>query len=531
MDIEIYLFRFAILLCSFYVLYQVFLARDTHYQTNRLFLLFGIGTASLLPIAEIKYRIFIKGGIQPAFSNDFTPVKNETITTMGTIGQATQAIDWSFVVIAIYLGVATILLLRIGFQIGKMILLKKSGVHHNWQGMNICINPNIETPFTFYKTIYLKDTSILNDVNDGILRHESIHLSQKHWFDILLAELVIVVQWFNPLAWLYAQSVRQNLEFIADNGVLKSGHRMDKYIHSILCVTMGTEAIVLANYFRISHNKNRLNMMKKARSSKWKQFKLLVAIPTIGIGLWAFSAPVYEVLNDEVIELNVKQAPIKREIEIKGRVLEVDTMYISNPVPEQKDMQIVKGVFPGTSVVIKGTTAGTVTDKEGRFKLKVAKGDVIVFSFVGFKTQEVTIKGDEDVIIYHKAQSYKLNPKNYAATPATNKPSKLKESDNDEPMFFVVEALPNYKGGMHNYFLKLSEKSATLAEDKAIKGTVDVKLRVTANGDLVGVKAMDANDSRLAKIAEELVSSLNEWQPAQQRGKNVPCSLIVPVKF
>ena len=48
----------------------------------------------------------------------------------------------------------------------------------------------------------------------------------------------------------------------------------------------------------------------------------------------------------------------------------------------------------GASVVVKGTTNGTITDFDGNFSLSdVKKGDVIVISFVGYKTQEVVWNG------------------------------------------------------------------------------------------------------------------------------------------
>lgn len=47
--------------------------------------------------------------------------------------------------------------------------------------------------------------------------------------------------------------------------------------------------------------------------------------------------------------------------------------------------------IPGVTVVIKGTTTGTVTDIDGKYSLKVKKGDIVAFSFVGYTTQEVTI--------------------------------------------------------------------------------------------------------------------------------------------
>ena len=46
--------------------------------------------------------------------------------------------------------------------------------------------------------------------------------------------------------------------------------------------------------------------------------------------------------------------------------------------------------LPGVSVLQKGTTNGTVTDIDGKYLIKVSKNSVIVFSFIGMKTQEFT---------------------------------------------------------------------------------------------------------------------------------------------
>ncbi len=47
--------------------------------------------------------------------------------------------------------------------------------------------------------------------------------------------------------------------------------------------------------------------------------------------------------------------------------------------------------LPGTSIKIKGTTNGTTTDLDGNYKLQVAADDVLVISFIGYATEEVTV--------------------------------------------------------------------------------------------------------------------------------------------
>ena len=49
--------------------------------------------------------------------------------------------------------------------------------------------------------------------------------------------------------------------------------------------------------------------------------------------------------------------------------------------------------LPGVTIIIKGTTTGTTSDFDGNFSITASNGDVLVFSYVGFDTQEVTISG------------------------------------------------------------------------------------------------------------------------------------------
>ncbi len=63
--------------------------------------------------------------------------------------------------------------------------------------------------------------------------------------------------------------------------------------------------------------------------------------------------------------------------------------------------QIVTGVvkdatgaeLPGVNIHIKGTTIGTATDLNGKYKIRTSMGNVLVFSFVGFDTKEVKVIG------------------------------------------------------------------------------------------------------------------------------------------
>ncbi|UXX81285.1 TonB-dependent receptor [Reichenbachiella carrageenanivorans] len=80
----------------------------------------------------------------------------------------------------------------------------------------------------------------------------------------------------------------------------------------------------------------------------------------------------------------------------------------------QAQSHTVKGVvtgegdaLPGVNVIIKGSTVGTVTDIDGQFRIEASPEDVLIFSFVGFLTQEASVQNRStiDVILESDAQS------------------------------------------------------------------------------------------------------------------------------
>ncbi len=61
--------------------------------------------------------------------------------------------------------------------------------------------------------------------------------------------------------------------------------------------------------------------------------------------------------------------------------------------------------LPGASVVIKGTTTGTTTNFDGKFSINISQGDVLVVSYVGFSTNEVTFDGGDLTVVLNEGEA------------------------------------------------------------------------------------------------------------------------------
>ncbi|MGN6510487.1 MAG: M56 family metallopeptidase, partial [Chitinophaga sp.] len=134
---------------------------------------------------------------------------------------------------------------------------------HDVRRMDSRINP-----FSFFRNIYVNPEMHTPEELEAIVLHEKVHVSQWHSADVMMSEVNNVFYWFNPGAWLMKTAVKENLEFITDRKILRSGVNATAYQYSLVKVSTAEYAVGLANNFNFSHLKNRIRMMNKTRSSR-----------------------------------------------------------------------------------------------------------------------------------------------------------------------------------------------------------------------------------------------------------------------
>lgn len=116
---------------------------------------------------------------------------------------------------------------------------------------------------------------------ESIIAHELIHIRQHHFIDLLLTELLIVLQWFNPAAWAYRSAVRDMHEYLADKRTIQSGYAIAEYQLLLAAMAGPVTAGILSNNMKHSTLKNRFNMMTKTNNRKPATFRLALAIVAV----------------------------------------------------------------------------------------------------------------------------------------------------------------------------------------------------------------------------------------------------------
>jgi TonB family protein len=256
-----------------------------------------------------------------------------------------------------------------------------------------------------------------------IMNHELVHVRQKHWFDLLLIELLCMMQWFNPLVWIYVRFIRQNHEYLADEVALQRTSDPAIYRAALLNQIVGAPVVSLANSFNYSLNKKRFNMMKNIISSPYRKMKVLLILPVFAIVLYSFAKPDYKYkIMDQNSGISGAVAT-QVQHEVKGTVVQ------KNGEP-----------LPAANITLENTTVGTITDLNGTFKILVPDDGVMMVSFVGFRTREIKPDFKAPLKIVMEKDTVKYSEMNIGTPPPPPPPppvSTILNSDGTPPLYVV----------------------------------------------------------------------------------------------
>ncbi len=145
-------------------------------------------------------------------------------------------------------------------------------------------------PFSWMRYIVLPRKDF-DDGSDAIATHELTHVRALHWLDLMLAQAVCTVNWFNPAAWLMRDELMLIHEYQADMAVMESGHDMRQYQLLLIKKAVGSRFPSLANSLNHSKLKKRITMMYKEKSGAGRKFKALALVPMLALALGLASVP------------------------------------------------------------------------------------------------------------------------------------------------------------------------------------------------------------------------------------------------
>jgi TonB family protein len=374
-----YLIKSGIALSVFYLLYWLLMRKSTHFGLNRLTLATSLIASLDLPLIQIDLTPEVVAANIPVMSMDLS-------TVVQIVSKPEPFWGIREIVLLIYFAGLSITLFRLIYQsfyihvISKMSRTITKGRH------TIVLVEKDITPFAYFSKIFIPASKMEETSFESILAHEKSHLSQYHFVDLFLIEIVTIIQWFNPIIWLYERSLKEVHEYMADDEVLKQGVSRGNYQALLVNQALGGPVFTISHQFNQSLILKRIVMMTKMKTPQLAKIKVLLFIPLTAVLLMAFSNP--EPIVNPVVE---KVQSITQQI-ANGKLLPDFTSQ--NTSEKEKGTITIKGKvvegsaskpLEGVSIIVHGTSIGTVSDANGDFEI-AAEADTLQleFTYVGY---------------------------------------------------------------------------------------------------------------------------------------------------
>ena len=334
----IYILKSSVCLVLFYLFFRLLLSKETFHRFNRMALLGVLFFSLLIPCIEVTTRHQVEVQ-QAVLSIEQLLLMAELEATPANVGavQETSAISWVQIVLLVYLAGILFLACRNIYSLICLFRLIHSGKHEKLEkGVTLVVHNQEIAPFSWMKYIVISRKD-LEENGREILIHEMAHIHHRHSVDLLVADICIFFQWFNPGAWLLKQELQNIHEYEADETVINEGVNAKEYQLLLIKKAVGTRLYSMANSFNHSKLKKRITMMLKEKSNPWARLKYLYVLPLAAIAVTAFARPE---ISEKMEEISAVKVNDLAEI-VQEKVLQ-DTVKVSKD--EKKDDLVVSGV-------------------------------------------------------------------------------------------------------------------------------------------------------------------------------------------
>ena len=333
----IYILKSSVCLVLFYLFFRLLLSKETFHRFNRMALLGVLFFSLLIPCIEVTTRHQVEVQ-QAVLSIEQLLLMAELETTPANVGavQETSAISWVQIVLLVYWAGILFLACRNIYSLICLFRLVHSGKHEKLEkGVTLVVHNQEIAPFSWMKYIVISRKD-LEENGREILIHEMAHIHHRHSVDLLVADICIFFQWFNPGAWLLKQELQNIHEYEADETVINEGVNAKEYQLLLIKKAVGTRLYSMTNSFNHSKLKKRITMMLKEKSNPWARLKYLYVLPLAAIAVTAFARPE---ISEKVEEISaVKVNDLAEIVEKKS-----EENVVKEPIDTTKNKVVVVG--------------------------------------------------------------------------------------------------------------------------------------------------------------------------------------------
>ncbi len=289
----IFTIKASVCLIAFYLLYKLLLSKETFHRFNRFALLGTVIASMIIPVIKMttEHSSTINMGIvsmeeflQPQIVGD----EQETLTVV------------QLLFIFYILGVLFFVTREILSVIRLQILLRKGYFETIDNGIKVVVLDDEVAPFSWFRYIVISRDDY-NNHRQEIITHEQAHILLHHSVDVAFCNLLVILQWFNPAAWLLKRELQNLHEFEADEAVINKGVNATQYQMLLIRKSVGERLFSMANCLNHNSLKKRITMMTIKKSNPWSRLKYLYVIPVAAIAVVSYASPKAEQVSDKIV--------------------------------------------------------------------------------------------------------------------------------------------------------------------------------------------------------------------------------------
>jgi len=288
-------------LCSGILLgyYLLFLRNKALHQFNRFYLLLTALLSVCLPFLHIGWKIKASDAAPVSvfhFIKTITDEGNELLPK--TVSSFSLSPD---VLMAVYIAVSTVLCLLLIVSIRKIFILKRHYKIIRHPDFYLIPTRLEEAPFSFFNLLFWnEEIDMESAAGKQILKHELVHIRQKHTYDKLFLQLATAVCWLNPFLWFIQKELSLIHEFIADDEAVNDNDP-EAFALMLLQKHYGNGFTNIVHPFFQSPVKRRLIMLQSIKNLKYAMLRKFMLFPVLVVTTFLVS---FELKDASVIKAN-----------------------------------------------------------------------------------------------------------------------------------------------------------------------------------------------------------------------------------
>lgn len=287
----VYLIEASIGFSIIYSFYKYVFFQTTHFEWNRAYFYFAVFISLILPWIPFPFRLNLFTNVyQPEYI--LNPLTGEhLIFYKQNSGIGTQLIQWfnqgmfmnikNILYIIYFSGVLRFAYLFVKNHLAIYRLIQNAPQVNYGKWIHVKTQEN-ETAFSYFKYIFtgINFEKLSVQEQEKVLKHEKIHVFERHSLDILLFEIYELFFWFNPLVRKAEKTLKDLHEYIVD---LRVTGTESKYQYADLLIKLSVDKTKAKFVHLFSRNplKDRIKLLAFPEGEHLKKFRFLTGIPVI----------------------------------------------------------------------------------------------------------------------------------------------------------------------------------------------------------------------------------------------------------